>query len=108
MSQKYQSNCYLVTCAARTGTLILAHRPHLVAVRAAAGAAALCCDAFLSRRPSGLDVDGLALAERRAGVAAMERSRSDFALAAAFSGGFGRREILYPPRHRLGRLARCA
>ena len=61
---------------------------------------------FYRDRPSGLDADGLALAQGRAGVAAMGRFQRDFALPAALGGGLRGRQILQPSRHRLGRAAR--
>ena len=42
--------------------------------------------AALPCRPSGLGADGLALADGRAGVAAMDRFRRDFAVPAALGG----------------------
>ena len=69
-------------------------------------AAALSGGAALSHRPSGLDADGLALADGRAGVAAMDRFQRDVALAAALGGGLRGCQILQPSRHRLGRAAR--
>ena len=83
-----------------------AHCPKSAADRAGGAVAAVSAGAVLSRRPSGLDADGLALADRRAGVAAMDRFRRDFAGAAALGGGLRGRQILQPPRHRLGRAAR--
>src|SRR3954452_17186522 len=87
-------------------TLDLAPRPHPVPARAATGAAALSGRAVLSRRASALDPDGVALAHRPAGGAAMGRSRCHLTLAAKIGGGGRRRKILQPPRRRLGCAAR--
>src|ERR1043166_6717865 len=95
-----------VRAAPSTDSQPLAHRSHPVSVRAVAGAAALARDTFLSGWSSGLDADGVALAHRRGGIAAMGRSRRDVALAATRGGRVRGREILYPSRHRLGRVAR--
>ena len=84
-----------------------AHCPNFAADFAGGAAVAVSGDAVLSRRPSGLDADGLALAQGRAGVAAMDRFQGDFAGAAALGGGLRGRQILQPSRRRLGRAAGC-
>src|SRR5262245_55150067 len=91
---------------ARTGSFPIAHCPLSAPDPAGAVAAALSGGAVLSRRPSGLDPDGLALAEGCAGVAAMGRSQRHVALTAAHGGGLGGREVLQPSRRRLGRATR--
>src|SRR3984957_16854699 len=90
----------------RTRNPDFAHCPKSVADRAGLAAVALSGGAVLSRRPSGLDPDGLALFDRRAGVAAMGRSRRGLALFAALGGGRGGCEFLPSSRHRLRRAAR--
>ena len=80
---------------------------NLLLILLAGAAAAISADAVLSRRPSGLDADGLALAKTGAPVS---RQWIDFN---AISPSLPRsvvarrgREILQPSRHRLGRAAR--
>src|SRR5258708_37637688 len=63
-----------------------AHCPDFIADCAGRAVAAVSARAALSRRPSGLDADGLALAQGRAGRAAMDRFQRDFALTAALGG----------------------
>src|SRR5262245_37246543 len=91
---------------ARTRSLSFAHCPLSAPDPAGAIAAALSGGAVLSRRSSGLDFDGLALAQGGAGVAAMGRSQRHVALTAAHGGGLGGREVLQPSRRRLGCAAR--
>src|ERR1700687_4708049 len=79
--------------------------PYFVADFVGRAGAAISAGAAVSRRTPGLDADGLALADGRAGVAAMDRFQRDFAVAAALGGGIRRREFLQPSRHRLGRAA---
>src|ERR1044072_7810614 len=83
-----------------------AHRPLPAPDPAGAVARALSGGAVLSRRPSGLDADGLALAEGRAGEAARGRPKCIVARFAAHGGGLGGRQILQPSRRRLGCVAR--
>src|SRR5437764_939789 len=73
-----------------------AHCPNCDADFAGGAVAALSGDAALPYRPSGLDLDGLALADGRARVAAMDRFQRDFALAAAFRRGLRGCQILQP------------
>src|SRR5437588_49641 len=84
----------------------LALRPHPVPAPTAAPAAALSRHAAVSVRTSSFHADGVALAHRPAGGAAMGRSRRHIALAAALGGGGRRWEILQPSRRRLGCAAR--
>src|SRR6476469_6810754 len=89
-----------------TRSINFAHCPQSVPRPAAGFVAAISACAALSRRPSGLDADGMAVHDRRPGVAAMDWLRRDLALAAALGGRRRGREILQPSRHRLGRAAR--
>jgi len=63
-----------------------AHCPKFTAGFARFAVAAVSAGAILSRRPSGLDADGLAVADGCAGVAAMGRFRRDLAGVAAQRG----------------------
>src|SRR5216683_6169303 len=111
-SRKYQRDIILMraTCpaapAALTRSAKFAHCPKFVADFAGRAVAAVSADAAVSYRPPGFDADGVALALRRVGVAAMDRFQRDLALAAALGGGVRGCEILQPSWHRLGRAAR--
>src|SRR5215471_178480 len=83
-------------------TFEFAHCPELAADRAGVVARALFAGAVLPSRPPGFGADGVALYRGRADVAAVGRSCCDVAVAAALGGCRGGREILPPPRHRLG------
>src|SRR3984893_10413743 len=93
-------------CLPRTRNVDFARCPKFVADFAGCAAAAISSGAALPYRPSGLDADGLALSDRCTDVAALDRFWRDLALAATLGGGVRGREILQPPRHRLGRAAR--
>src|ERR1700756_1595819 len=79
-------------------TIAFAHCSKSVAGCFGRVVAALSAGAALSRRPSGLGADGLALGDRRAGVAAMDRFWRDVSVLAAFGGRIRGREILHPSR----------
>src|SRR6266446_4251030 len=89
-----------------TRNLNFAHCPQSVPHLAVGPVAAISVGAALSRRPSGLDADGMALYDRRAGVAAVDRFHRDLAFAPALGGRQRGREILQPSRDRLGCPAR--
>src|ERR1700690_3839662 len=97
----YQIDIGLARCL-EPETIKFAHCPKFAADCAARAVAAVSAGAAVSRRPSGLDSDGLALFDPRADVAAMGRSQRDVAVAAAFGGRLGGCEILQPSWHRLG------
>src|SRR3954451_23753581 len=82
-----------------------APRPKFAADFPGRAAAAISAGAALSCRSSGFDVDGLALAYRRAGQSSLGRFQRDLALLAAIGRRRRGREILQSPRHRLGCIA---
>ena len=84
----------------RTRNIRFARCPKFTAGFAGRAVAALSADAAVSRRPSGLDLDGLALAFRRAGVAAIGSiSTRRLAPAAAVHWSWSRRTPRFCSHH---------
>src|ERR1700681_4584034 len=77
-----------------TRNIDFAHCPQSVPRPAAGAVAAISAGTDLSCRPSRLDPDGLTLAHRRGGIAAMDRFQRDLAFAAALGGRRRGRAIL--------------
>src|SRR5258707_10750771 len=103
----WQNRYPLLRNTRTTRNINFAHCPQTVPHPAAGAVAAISLGTAVSRRPSGLDADGLALYDRRTGVTAMDRFQRHLAFAAAVGGCRRGREILQPSRYRLVRVARC-